>query len=118
MASSALVIFVPWKATLMSWPTFRSRERLAIGSFGVALVGTLGAQAAIALAAAARSSARLFTAGAPGVSPPRDARPRAPRRGPRARPARRHRRGARAVRVRARRRMGFASRRAPRHARA
>src|SRR5687768_12901598 len=94
----------------MSWPTLRSRDMPATTSPLVTGGVVVGAHAATALAAAAfRSSRRLMEAGRADVLPPAAYR-RAPRRAPRARPARRHKKGAPARAAPARRRTGFAGR--------
>src|SRR5437868_10823003 len=87
--SRALVIFVPWNATLMSCPTLRSSERTATGSPGGPLGEPFGAQAAMALAAAAPSRVRLLMEDEREAVPPPDARRRAPGRAQRDEPARR-----------------------------
>src|SRR5882762_10581619 len=117
IASSELVIFVPWNATLMSWPTFRSSDIPATTSpVGVGVVG-VGAHAAIALAAAARRKSRRFTTvGRADVLPP-DAYRRGPPRGPRAIRARRHKKGAPERAAPAPRRTGSGGRTAPRRSR-
>src|SRR5437867_12143718 len=93
IVSSELVIVEPWNATLMSWPTLRSSDIAATSSPVVPVVEGVGAQAAIALAAAARRKSRRFMgAGSAGGLPPavlRRAQPRAPR----AQLARRHKKG-------------------------
>src|SRR5712692_5558534 len=118
IASSELVILVPWNATLMSWPTLRSTDiPLTTSPVGLGVV-VVGAQAAIALAAAARrKSRRLMRAGLADVLPPAAYRP-APPRGPRARRARRHTKGALMRAARVPRRMDCAPHRARRRSRA
>src|SRR5437762_13323863 len=117
MASSELVIFVPWNATLMSWPTFRSSD-IAATTSPLAVGVVVGAHAAIALAAAARRKSRRFMrAGRADVLPPAAYRPGPPR-GPRVRRARPHKRGAPGRSVPVRRRTGFGARTARRHSRA
>src|SRR5213593_1414250 len=107
VASSELVILVPWNATLISWPTLRSSDIAATSSPVVAVVGGVGAQAAIALAAAARRKSRRFMgAGSADVLPPAAYR-RAPRRAPRAKRARRHKKGAQERSARGQRRTDF-----------
>src|SRR6058998_111072 len=94
IVSSELVIVEPWNATLMSWPTLRSSDIAATSSPVVPVVEGVGAQAAIALAAAARRKSRRFMgAGSADVLPPAAYR-RAQRRAPRAKRARRRKKGA------------------------
>src|SRR6266550_4995820 len=117
MLSSELVIFVPWNATLMSWPTFRSSD-IAATTSPLAVGVVVGAHAAIALAAAARRKSRRFMrAGRADVLPPAAYR-RGPPRGPRARRARPHKKGGPERSARARRRTGSGVRTARRRSRA
>src|SRR5205823_5739434 len=117
MLSSALVIFVPWNATLMSWPTFRSTD-IAATTSPLAVGVVVGAQAAIPLAAAARRKSRRFMrAGRADVLRPAAYR-RGPPREPRAKRARRHKREAPERSARAPRRTGSGARTARRHSRA
>src|SRR5438067_7121387 len=101
----------------MSWPTFRSSD-IAATTSPVAVGVVVGAQAAIALAAAARRKSRRFMrAGRADVLPPaayRRGRPRAPR----AKRARLHKRGAPERSAREPRRTDSGARTARRHSRA
>src|SRR4029079_10477683 len=118
IASSELVIFVPWKATLMSWPTLRSTDiPLTTSPVGAGVV-VVGAHAAIALAAPARRTSRcLARAGGLAVLPPAAYR-RAPPRGPPEIRARRHKKGVRERSARAQRRTDYGGRRGCRRSRA